>query len=966
MAAPVIPISSYSFEESVGSHVLRVILFGTIPTSIPVIPVVPDEVSIAPADPLVAPEVGAVSVISPARVLDLMDYSSSFDFGPSKYSLPVAPELPLVLPFLCSDDSEADSESEPAEQRPERHESLTDHDVMVSKWRDRVVSRMSSPPRSSPHDTLAPSSEFPFAPVVVPTRDSLTRRVSHRSSNLHSSPYFTSESSSFSSSLDSSSDTSSGLSADSLSDLSSVHSSGCDTSGQSHSGPSIRVASPRLVYPSVRTPRYSEAFMRWRSAPLSTLYPPTTSKSSLDLSSKRLLDSSSPFVGPSRKRCRSPTTLVPSSTPVPGSIALALADLSPHKRFRDSYSSEASRAEHMEIGIRVEVATSDIRKDEEEFEAEVSVGGIMEIVVDQLATGGISESTRGDALDLEGNIYDIAHYMSEVPLDRITECETAQRQLEADQLVASKERAEVGSFDFIIGIDWLANHHAMIVCDEKIVRILYGDEVLIVQGDRSGKVKKSKLSIISCTKTQKYIKKGCPIFLAQVTKKETEDKSEEKRLEDVPTVRDFLEKDGSFRMCIDYREINKLIVKNRYPLSRIDNLFDQLQGSSVYSKIELRSGYHQLRVRDEDIPKTAFRTRYGHYEFQVIPFGLTNAPAVFMVLMHRVCKPYLDKFIIVFIDDILIYSKSEEKHVEPLKLILELLKKEELEKVIAYVSHQLKIHEKNYTTHDLELGAMVFALKMWRHYLYGTKCVVFTDHKSLQHILDQKELNMRQRRWLELLRDYDCEIRYHPGKANVVANSLSQKERIKPLRVQALVMTIGTQLDISTAYHPQTDGQSERTIQTLKDMMRACVIDFGKGWDRHLPLVEFSYNNSYHTSIKTAQFEALYGQKCRSPVCWAEVRDAQLTGPEIIHETTKNIIQIKKRIQTARDRQNSYADKKRKPLEFQAGDKVMLKVSPWKGVIRFGKREKLNRRYIGPFKILAKVGTVAYRLELPE
>ncbi|GJX47985.1 putative reverse transcriptase domain-containing protein [Tanacetum coccineum] len=171
---------------------------------------------------------------------------------------------------------------------------------------------------------------------------------------------------------------------------------------------------------------------------------------------------------------------------------------------------------------------------------------------------------------------------------------------------------------------------------------------------------------------------------------------------------------------------------------------------------------------------------------------------------------------------------------------------------------------------------------------------------------------------------------------------------------------------MSTAYHPQTDGQSERTIQTLEDMLRACVIDFRKGWDRHLPLVKFSYNNSYHTSIKAALFEALYGQKCRSPVCWAKVGDAQLTGPEIIHETTKKIIQIKKRIQAARDRQKSYADRRRKPSDFQAGDKVMLKVSPWKGVIRFSKQGKLNPCYIGPFKILAKVGTVAYRLELPE
>ncbi|GJV99991.1 putative reverse transcriptase domain-containing protein [Tanacetum coccineum] len=513
---------------------------------------------------------------------------------------------------------------------------------------------------------------------------------------------------------------------------------------------------------------------------------------------------------------------------------------------------------------------------------------------------------------------------------------------------------ELGSFDAIIGMDWLARYQAVIVCAEKIVRIPWRNKTLIIHGDGSTQGNVTRLNIISCTKTQKYIEKGFPIFLAHITAKDVEDKSEKKRLEDVPIVQDFPEvfpedlpglpptrqvefqidlvpgaapvarapyrlapsemkelseqlkelsdkgfirpssspwgapvlfvkkKDGSFRMCIDYRELNKLTVKNRYPLPRIDDLFDQLQGSSVYSKIDLRSGYHQLRVREEDIPKTAFRTRYGHYEFQVMPFGLTNAPAVFMDLMNRVCKPYLDKFVIVFIDDILIYSKNKQEHEEHLKIILEMDEKESLkefmwiqprlkplrighllrtptkirqflglvgyyrrfiegfskirqpmtklnskkgqvclagdnqkislfnpvkakgcgsapilalpegsedfiaycdaskkglgavlmqrEKVISYASRQLKIHEKNYTTHDLELGAVVFALKIWRHYLYGTKCTVFTDHKSLQHILDQKELNMRQRRWLELLSDYDCDIRYHPGKANVVAD----------------------------------------------------------------------------------------------------------------------------------------------------------------------------------------------------
>ncbi|GJY66173.1 putative reverse transcriptase domain-containing protein [Tanacetum coccineum] len=254
-------------------------------------------------------------------------------------------------------------------------------------------------------------------------------------------------------------------------------------------------------------------------------------------------------------------------------------------------------------------------------------------------------------------------------------------------------------------------------------------------------------------------------------------------------------------MCIDYRKLNKLTVKNRYPLLRIDDLFDQLQGSSVYSKIDLRSAYHQLRVCDEDIPKTAFKTRYGHYEFQVMPFGLTNALAVFMALMNQTN-----------------FGVAQEGRIVRQVLKVRLLAVEgavlmQKEKVIAYASRQLKIQEKNYTTHDLELGAVVFALKMWRHYLYGTKCVVFTDHKSLQHILDQKELNMRQRRWLKLLSDYDCELRYHPGKANVVADALSRKSRPKPLRVRALVMTIGLNLPVQIL-NAQVEARKEENYGT--------------------------------------------------------------------------------------------------------------------------------------------------------
>nr|GFB47757.1 putative reverse transcriptase domain-containing protein [Tanacetum cinerariifolium] len=183
---------------------------------------------------------------------------------------------------------------------------------------------------------------------------------------------------------------------------------------------------------------------------------------------------------------------------------------------------------------------------------------------------------------------------------------------------------------------------------------------------------------------------------------------------------------------------------------------------------------------------------------------------------------------------------------------------------------------------------------------------------------------------------------------------------------RSLQNALGTRLDMSTAYHPEIDGQSERTIQTLEDMLRACAIDFGKGWVNHLPLVEFSYNNSYHTTIKAVPFEALNGQKCRSPVCWTDVGEAQILGLKLIQQTTEKIVQIKQRMQAARDRQKSYADLKRKPMEFQVGDKVMLKVSPWKGIVRFDKRGKLNPRYVGPFKVLERIKDVAYKLDLLE
>ncbi|GJT58163.1 putative reverse transcriptase domain-containing protein [Tanacetum coccineum] len=594
---------------------------------------------------------------------------------------------------------------------------------------------------------------------------------------------------------------------------------------------------------------------------------------------------------------------------------------------------------------------------------------------------------------------------------------------------------KLGTFDVIIGMDWLVKHDAVIVCGEKVVRIPYGNKTLTVESDKG----MSRLKVISCIKACKYVERGCHLFLAHVTKK----KPKEKQLEDVPVICDFPE------VFLD--DLSGL------PPPRVVSTTVRAVKERIYLSefITVGSiGYHQLRIKEEDIPITAFRTRYSHFEFQVMPFGLTNAPAVFMDLMNR----------------------DEEEHGKHLKIILELLKKEILyakfskcdfwldsiqflghvidrngvhvdhakikaiknwaapttptevrqflgltgyyrsapilalpkgtkdfivycdtslkgygvvlmqrEKVIAYASRQLKVYEENYTTHDLELGATVFALRIAivvadalsrkeRNKPLHVRALMMTVHNNLpKKILEaQKEAMKKKNVKAENLGRLIKQIfEFHPDGTHYFGNHVwlprfDRDSHFASRLWKSLQKSLGTNLDMIIAYHPQTDGQSERTIQKLEDMLRACMIDFGSSWDRHLPLVEFSFNNSYHTSIKAAPYEALYVQKCRLPVCWSEVGDSQLTSPELIREMTKKIVQIKNCLLTARSRQKSYTDRRIKPLEFEVGDMVLLKVSPWKGVVRFGKRKKLSPCYIGPFRILARVGPVAYMLELPK
>nr|GEU34083.1 putative reverse transcriptase domain-containing protein [Tanacetum cinerariifolium] len=594
---------------------------------------------------------------------------------------------------------------------------------------------------------------------------------------------------------------------------------------------------------------------------------------------------------------------------------------------------------------------------------------------------------------------------------------------------------ELGTFDVIIDMDWLVKHDAIIVCGKKVVHIPYGNKTLIVESDKGmSRLKEKLLEDVPIIRDFPevfpddfpglppsrqvefridLVPGAAPVARAPYRLEPFEIREFSIQLQEL-LEKEFIrpsslpwgapvlfvkKKDGSFRMCTDYRELNKLIVKNRYPLLRIDDLFDQLQGSSVYSKIDLRLGYHQLRIKEEDIPITAFRTRYGHFEFQVMPFGLTNVPAVFMDLMNRVCNPYLDKFVVVFIEDILVYSKDEEENGKHLKIILELLKKKRL--YVKFSKCDFWLDSVQFLGHVIDRNvvhvdpAKIEAIKNWaattpmevrqflrlagnyRRFIESfsliSKPLIKLTQKDKKYEWGKEEeeafQTLKQKLCSTLIlalpkgtKDFmvycDASLKgcgavlMQREKANVVDDALSRKEKIKPLRVRALMMTVHKDLP-------------KKILEAQKEALKKKNVKAENLGRLIKQIFEFRPDGT-RSDKKYQDLKLLYWWPNMKADIATEVGDSQLTGSELIRETTKKIVQIKNRLLTARNHQKSYADKRAKPLEFEVGDMVMLKVSPWKGAVRFGKCRKLSPHYIGPFRILARVGYVAYTLELPE
>ncbi|WVZ70482.1 hypothetical protein U9M48_019146 [Paspalum notatum var. saurae] len=476
-------------------------------------------------------------------------------------------------------------------------------------------------------------------------------------------------------------------------------------------------------------------------------------------------------------------------------------------------------------------------------------------------------------------------------------------------------------------------------------------------------------------------------------------------------------RDETMRLCIDYRELNAVTLKSKCPLPRIDDLLDQLKGAKYFSKIDLRSGYHQIKIREEDIPKTAFVTRYGHHEFTVVPSGLTNAPAYFMNLMNRILKEELDQFVVVFTDDILIYSKTYEEHGKHLRVVLEKLRKNQLFGKFSkceFLLEKITLLGHVWTTEGVsvdpekieavsnwktprnvtEIRSFLGLAKYYRRFIENFSKIA----RPMTELLKDKvsfEWNDKREKSFQCLKDKltttpvltlpDLQkdfVVYCDASRQGLGCVLMQDNHVISYASRHIVSdrgpqftarfwkslheALGTKVDYSTAYHPQTDGQTERVNKLLEDLLRACVLTYGPNWKDSLPFAEFSYNNNYQASIGMSPFQALYGRQCRTPLMWEEAGERQFFGPAMFEEAAENVAKVRENLRIAQSRQKSYADKRRRELAFKAGEFVYLKVSPLRGTKRFHMRGKLAPRYVGPCRIKKQIGELAYELELPE